>query len=233
MVRFAFMASLTSEVVGGGGANAESQQPLSCGNDWQAALACMIRDPVELCRLLELDPALAAEAQQAAAGFPLLVSREYVARIHSGDPQDPLLRQILPRAAETATVPGFRADPLGEAGAAVHYSRSRLQVGEDGVAFATVGEEDDRAGVVKYGWVFRPAVAVNDCFHARQAIVEAFCEIEATGVMRVLSVAVALASGDEHDSLFLSRCRGNHRRRRGAEKEAAREVRQISGKSVD
>jgi len=119
MVRFAFMASLTSEVVGGGGANAESQQPLSCGNDWQAALACMIRDPVELCRLLELDPALAAEAQQAAAGFPLLVSREYVARIHSGDPQDPLLRQILPRAAETATVPGFRADPLREVDAAV------------------------------------------------------------------------------------------------------------------
>jgi len=72
-----------------------------------------------LCRLLELSPALAAEATRAAAEFPLLVSRQYVARIRPGDADDPLLRQIIPRAAETATVPGFQPDPLDEAGAAV------------------------------------------------------------------------------------------------------------------
>ncbi len=93
------MASLASDVV--------------CGR------ADAIDDPAELCRLLELDPALAAEAKRAAAEFPLLVSRQYVARIRPGDADDPLLRQILPRAAETATVPGFRADPLREADAAI------------------------------------------------------------------------------------------------------------------
>jgi EF-P beta-lysylation protein EpmB len=74
-----------------------------------------VRDPHELCRLLGLPPSLGAEAERAAAGFPLLVPRPYLARITPGDPTDPLLVQVLPRAEETVDVPGFRADPLGEA----------------------------------------------------------------------------------------------------------------------
>ena len=46
------------------------------------------------------DPALAAEAERAAGGLPLLVPRPYLARIRPGDPADPLLLQVLPRAAE-------------------------------------------------------------------------------------------------------------------------------------
>ena len=70
--------------------------------DWQSVLAEAVRSPAELCRLLGLEPALAAEAEPAAGGFPLLVPRPYLARIRPGDPADPLLLQVLPQAAETA-----------------------------------------------------------------------------------------------------------------------------------
>ena len=80
-------------------------------------LAEAVRSPDELCRILGLDPALAAEARQAADGFPLLVPRPFLARIRPGDPADPLLVQVMPRAAETIAAPGYQADPLGEADA--------------------------------------------------------------------------------------------------------------------
>ncbi len=86
-------------------------------SDWQSILADSVRSPAELCRLLGLDPALAAEAEQAAGGFPLLAPRPYVARIRHGDPADPLLLQVLPRAGERAAPLGYSPDPLGEVGA--------------------------------------------------------------------------------------------------------------------
>jgi L-lysine 2,3-aminomutase len=86
--------------------------------DWRSVLAEAVRSPAELCRLLGLDPALAAAADRAAGGFPLLVPRPYLARIRPGDPADPLLRQVLPQAAELVATPGFGPDPLGEAKAA-------------------------------------------------------------------------------------------------------------------
>jgi len=86
---------------------------------WQRELAEAVRDPAELCRLLDLDPALAGAAPTAAGGFPLLVPRGFVARMTPGDPRDPLLLQVLPRADEGADAPGFTADPLDEARAVV------------------------------------------------------------------------------------------------------------------
>jgi EF-P beta-lysylation protein EpmB len=82
---------------------------------WQRELAAAVRDPAELCRLLDLDPAIAGEAAAAAGGFPLLVPRGFVARMRPGDPRDPLLLQVLPRGAEREEAPGFTADPLDEA----------------------------------------------------------------------------------------------------------------------
>jgi EF-P beta-lysylation protein EpmB len=61
---------------------------------------------------------MGVEAAQAAAAFPLLVPETYLARIHPGDHGDPLLQQVLPRAAELVPVPGYRPDPLGEVEAA-------------------------------------------------------------------------------------------------------------------
>jgi L-lysine 2,3-aminomutase len=82
--------------------------------DWQSSLADAVCTPAELCQLLKLDPTLADEATAAAEEFPLLATRAYLSRIRPGDPSDPLLLQILPQAAETATKPGFVADPLSE-----------------------------------------------------------------------------------------------------------------------
>ena len=83
-------------------------------SDWQSVMADSVRDGAELCRLLGLDVSLAADSS-----FPVLVPRTFLSRIRPGDPDDPLLRQVLPLAAEQDEVPGFRADPLGEAAAVV------------------------------------------------------------------------------------------------------------------
>jgi L-lysine 2,3-aminomutase len=88
-------------------------QPAKC-RSWQTALAQSIRDPAELCRLAGLPSAVADEAKRAGEDFPLLVPRPFLARVQPGDPDDPLLAQVLPRRAESAVNPGFSADPLGE-----------------------------------------------------------------------------------------------------------------------
>lgn len=81
---------------------------------WQRELAEGVRDPAELLDALGLDrslltPALAAEKQ-----FPLRVPRSFVRRMRHGDPDDPLLRQVLPLTAELASVAGFGPDPVGD-----------------------------------------------------------------------------------------------------------------------
>lgn len=81
---------------------------------WQAALAQAITDPAELLNLLDLDPAWLPAARAAAALFPLRVPRGYVTRMRHGDPDDPLLRQVLPLGAELNEVAGFGDDPVGD-----------------------------------------------------------------------------------------------------------------------
>ncbi len=85
--------------------------------DWQSVLAEAVRNPVELCQLLGLDRRLATESRPAAGDYPLFVPRPFLARIRPGDPNDPLLLQVLPTAAETLAAPGFGTDPVGDADA--------------------------------------------------------------------------------------------------------------------
>lgn len=82
-------------------------------SSWQRALQEAVRDPAELCRLLDLPPAAQALIADLPS-FPLLVPRSFVARMRRGDASDPLLRQVLPLSAERDAVPGFSADPLRE-----------------------------------------------------------------------------------------------------------------------
>jgi EF-P beta-lysylation protein EpmB len=87
---------------------------------WQEAVRHAIRDPAELCRVLDLPEAAAEAAQTALAeshGFQLFAPRGFVARMRQGDANDPLLRQVLPLADELDEVPGFVADPVGDAAA--------------------------------------------------------------------------------------------------------------------
>lgn len=99
--------------------------------DWQTSLKNLVTDPEELLELLKLDPNLLPAAQRACELFPLRVPREFVARMQKGNPQDPLLMQVLPLAAEFDEKPGFVEDPLQEADArpvagVVHKYRDRV-----------------------------------------------------------------------------------------------------------
>jgi EF-P beta-lysylation protein EpmB len=83
-------------------------------NRWQTEMAQAITSPEALIEALGLDPALIAPARAAAAQFGLRVPLGYVARMRRGDASDPLLRQVLPIAAEGDVVPEFGPDPIGE-----------------------------------------------------------------------------------------------------------------------
>ncbi|CDI02702.1 putative aminomutase [Candidatus Competibacter denitrificans Run_A_D11] len=79
---------------------------------WQRELAQAIRDPAELLQELALDSALLPIVWP--TQFPLRVPRGFVAKMRKGDPDDPLLRQVWPLAAELIPVPGFVTDPVGD-----------------------------------------------------------------------------------------------------------------------
>lgn len=85
---------------------------------WQAELADSYTDPAALLATLGLDANDFPQLRPAALRFPFRVTRAYAARIRTGDPADPLLRQVLPLAAELAEQPGFVADPVGDLHAA-------------------------------------------------------------------------------------------------------------------
>jgi L-lysine 2,3-aminomutase len=81
---------------------------------WQQALSDAVRSVAELARLLELPPHTLGAYEPARDEFALLVPRGFVRRMRKRDPDDPLLRQVLPLRAERRAVPGFSDDPLNE-----------------------------------------------------------------------------------------------------------------------
>jgi EF-P beta-lysylation protein EpmB len=81
---------------------------------WQAEFAQAISDPAVLLAALDLPNTLLPAASMAARDFPLRVPRGYVARMHKGDPHDPLLRQVLPLGEEQLEAPGFSYDAVGD-----------------------------------------------------------------------------------------------------------------------
>jgi len=86
---------------------------------WQRAVRQAIRDPAELCRLLELPAEIGAKAAGVVEGFELFVPRGFAARIKPGDPHDPLLLQVLPRGEELDPQEGFVDDPVGDESAQI------------------------------------------------------------------------------------------------------------------
>ncbi|MBV8804429.1 MAG: EF-P beta-lysylation protein EpmB [Sinobacteraceae bacterium] len=77
-------------------------------------MASAITSPQELASELGLNPELIQGATLAGNAFRLRVPRSYLSRIRRGDPNDPLLRQVLPISAELADTAEYVADPLGE-----------------------------------------------------------------------------------------------------------------------
>jgi L-lysine 2,3-aminomutase len=80
---------------------------------WQSELSRSIKDVRSL--LDYTGNTSTDEFDQGVLDFPLRVPLPYANRIEPGNPNDPLLRQVLPLVIENDHVPGYVSDPLGEA----------------------------------------------------------------------------------------------------------------------
>lgn len=83
--------------------------------DWLTQLSDVVTSPDELLQLLSItaDANLLA-GYDARRLFALRVPRAFIARMEPGNPNDPLLRQVLTSQDEFITAPGFSTDPLEE-----------------------------------------------------------------------------------------------------------------------
>ena len=93
-------------------ANRGRAQPAAAPT-WQALWRDAVTDPAELLVLVDLADRTDLVAPRD-TGFALRVPRGFVARMRRGDPADPLLRQVLPLAAELDRVPGYARDAVGD-----------------------------------------------------------------------------------------------------------------------
>jgi EF-P beta-lysylation protein EpmB len=81
---------------------------------WQESLRTAIRRWDELASVLDLPAEWAEEVAGAAQSFALFTTREFVSRMRPGDPQDPLLLQVLPQAQEREIAGHLSVDPVGD-----------------------------------------------------------------------------------------------------------------------
>jgi EF-P beta-lysylation protein EpmB len=86
----------------------------SSDSSWKQALAAAITQPQQLLDYLQLPANLLEAAKTASQLFPLKVPLGFANRMEKGNPNDPLLKQILPLGAELIETPGYLADPLEE-----------------------------------------------------------------------------------------------------------------------
>ena len=98
---------------------------------WQEQLAGAVTSPEQLLAMLQLSPKLLSPALKACQEFPLRVPHAYINRMELGNPDDPLLRQVLPVGEECEHIEGFGLDPLAEqsqnpAGGVIHKYHGRL-----------------------------------------------------------------------------------------------------------
>ncbi|MBX3436077.1 MAG: EF-P beta-lysylation protein EpmB [Planctomycetaceae bacterium] len=82
--------------------------------DWHRSLATAIRDVDTLFDRLSLPDHMRGPARRAAGLFPLMVPESYLRRMTVANPDDPLLRQVLPLDAELDAIPGYVVDAVGD-----------------------------------------------------------------------------------------------------------------------
>ena len=82
--------------------------------NWQQQLAEAFVNIEDLCHYLGLSPKDLAVSDAASKDFPLRVPLSFAASMQKGDPNDPLLRQVLPIEDELILYPGFSNDPVGD-----------------------------------------------------------------------------------------------------------------------
>lgn len=81
---------------------------------WKSELRDAVTDVRTLLQLLELQDSELAFRVLEASGFPLRAPLPFIRRMGKGDPDDPLLKQVLPLGLEKIPQPGFIDDPLRE-----------------------------------------------------------------------------------------------------------------------
>jgi len=81
---------------------------------WQQALASAIRTPEALLAALDLSTEQLPPIFNGGDKFPLRVPLSFVSRMKKGDPNDPLLRQVLPLDEENDFSHGYLTDPVGD-----------------------------------------------------------------------------------------------------------------------
>jgi EF-P beta-lysylation protein EpmB len=87
---------------------------------WQHQLQSAFKNIDELCAYLQLDSSqLRCSSPEAARNFPFKVPLSFAASMVKGDPDDPLLRQVLPVQDELLEFPGFSRNPVGDLESAV------------------------------------------------------------------------------------------------------------------
>lgn len=87
--------------------------------NWQQQLSKAFTSIDDLCCYLGLSLDELPISQAASKNFPLRVPLSFAASIEKGNPNDPLLRQVLPIADELRTYPNYSNDPVGDIDAVV------------------------------------------------------------------------------------------------------------------
>ncbi len=83
-------------------------------NNWQQQLAEAFTNIDELCDYLQLATDTLPISFAATESFALRVPLNFASCMEKGNPNDPLLRQVLPVKDELLTYPGFKSDPVGD-----------------------------------------------------------------------------------------------------------------------
>lgn len=101
--------------------------------NWQRQIAQAITSPAELAQQLQLPAEWLAQHENARQLFPMRVPQHFVKLMEQGNPNDPLLIQVMPHAAEFVATPGYSSDPLSEENATssaglLHKYRSRVLI---------------------------------------------------------------------------------------------------------
>ncbi len=92
----------------------ENSVSVSPRADWLYELKKSYTRPEDLLSALQLDDSAYADDIKARQLFSMRVPRPFVQQMNIGDPNDPLLRQVLPLVDEFKVEPGFHKDPLDE-----------------------------------------------------------------------------------------------------------------------
>ena len=99
-------------------------------SNWQKELANVVTCPKTLVKMLGLEAYFNESDLHARRLFPVRVPLPFIKKMQYGDPNDPLLLQIMPQHKEFLTKAGFNKDPLDEQESAqpglLHKYRSRV-----------------------------------------------------------------------------------------------------------